>query len=210
MNTTRLTAAMVSLALLGALTACADSSADAATAAGSASPSTSASAQETPAPNHNDADTAFAQLMTIHHEGAIEMAGLATTNAASQEVKDLALLIAEAQAPEIETMTWWLDAWGEDSAERVVTETAGALDHNGMLMGGLTHEESMLELTGLAGAEFDSRFLELMLAHHEGGLVMAQEEIAGGVNDDALELAQAIITAQTAEMALMRNLLAPA
>lgn len=205
MNTTRLTAAMLSLALLGSLAACAGSSASA--ASGTVSVSTSAPAQETPGPNHNDADTSFAQHMTIHHEGALEMAGLATTNAASQEIKDLALLITAAQAPEIETMTWWLDTWGEDSAERVVTETAGALDHSGMLMGGLTHEEAMLELTGLAGAEFDSRFLELMLAHHEGGLVMAQEEIAGGVNDEAIALAQSIVTAQTADMALMRDLL---
>lgn len=211
MNTPRLTAAVVSLALLGALAACADSASDAApVATASTATSTSASAQETPAPSHNDADTSFAQLMTVHHEGAIEMAGLANTNAATQEVVDLGLAISEAQEPEIESMTWWLDAWGEDSAEHAAMDAGGAMDHAGMVMDGLSHEEAMLELTVLAGAEFDARFLELMVAHHEGAVVMAQEEVEGGLNEDAIALAEAIIAAQTAEIAVMQGMLATA
>ena len=50
--------------------------------------------------------------MIVHHQGAIEMADLAATRASSQQVKDLAAQIKAAQAPEIEQMTGWLQAWG--------------------------------------------------------------------------------------------------
>ncbi|MCW5954272.1 MAG: DUF305 domain-containing protein, partial [Propionibacteriaceae bacterium] len=36
---------------------------------------------------HNAADTEFAQMMIIHHQGAIEMADLAVQQAATPEVK---------------------------------------------------------------------------------------------------------------------------
>ncbi|MEP7762840.1 DUF305 domain-containing protein [Sanguibacter sp. 25GB23B1] len=204
MKTTRITAAAVSLALLGALAACADPAPDPTQAATTTTP---AVAHDAPAPTHSDADTAFAQLMTVHHEGAIEMASLAETNAGSQEVRDVATTIADAQTPEIETMTWWLDSWGEDSATRA---SQNGMDHTGMQMDGLAHEEAMFELGGLTGPEFDKRFLELMVAHHEGAIVMAQEEIDGGVNEEAVALAESIIADQTAEIALMQGMLPPA
>jgi len=57
---------------------------------------------------HNAADVAFAQRMIVHHQGAIEMADLAPSRAASQQVKDLAVRIKAAQGPEIEQMQGWL------------------------------------------------------------------------------------------------------
>lgn len=40
---------------------------------------------------HNAADLSFAQQMTVHHQGAVEMADLAPSRAANQQVKDLAI-----------------------------------------------------------------------------------------------------------------------
>ncbi len=53
---------------------------------------------------HNVADTEFAQAMSVHHQGAIEMAGLAMTQASSCEVRSLAVRISAAQGPEIDTI----------------------------------------------------------------------------------------------------------
>ena len=61
---------------------------------------------------HNAADLAFAQQMIVHHQGAVEMADMAPSRAANQQVKDLAARIKAAQAPEIEQMTGWLTLWG--------------------------------------------------------------------------------------------------
>jgi uncharacterized protein (DUF305 family) len=49
--------------------------------------------------------------MIPHHQGAIDMAGLAPDRAAHQEIKDLAQAIIESQSAEIDTMNAWLSAW---------------------------------------------------------------------------------------------------
>lgn len=156
-------------------------------------------------PAHNDADVEFAQMMIIHHEGAVEMADLALERAEDGQVLDLARDISAAQGPEIELMTSWLTAWDEP-----VTPEAGHDhgDHGGMEMEGMDHASAMAELDGLDGTAFDRRFLELMISHHEGAVVMAEAELADGENDEALDLAQQIIDDQTAEIAAMTELLA--
>lgn len=147
----------------------------------------------------DDADTEFAQMMIVHHEGAIEMADVAATDAASEEVRELAENISAAQGPEIDKMSSWLEAWGE--------EPTAEGDMGGMDMGGLDQEAAMAELSGVPGADFDRRFRELMIEHHRGAVDMAEAELAGGENPQALELAQRIIDAQTTEIAEMEQML---
>jgi uncharacterized protein (DUF305 family) len=56
-------------------------------------------------------DQAFLSEMIVHHEGAVEMARLALTNAKHQEIKDLATAIIAAQNKEIDQMKAWQTAW---------------------------------------------------------------------------------------------------
>lgn len=56
-------------------------------------------------------DAAFLSEMIVHHEGAVEMAELALTNANHQEVKDLATAIIAAQNEEIASMREWQTDW---------------------------------------------------------------------------------------------------
>lgn len=151
---------------------------------------------------HNDADTMFAQMMIVHHEGAIEMADLAAERASSQDVRSLAEGIAAAQGPEIEQMTSWLEAWGEDTTP--MEDMAG---HGGTDMDGMSQDEAMDNLEGLSGSEFDRRFLQLMIAHHEGAVTMAEDELSDGQNPQTRDLAQRIIADQQAEIAEMEQLL---
>ena len=51
-----------------------------------------------------DVDTDFAQMMITHHQGAIEMAKLASDRAEHEEIEDLAEAIISAQEREIEVM----------------------------------------------------------------------------------------------------------
>ena len=153
---------------------------------------------------HNDADTTFAQMMIVHHEGAIEMADLATDKAENPDVVQLAERIAQAQGPEIEKMTAWLEAWGED----VEPMDHGGMDMGGMDMNGMSQEEMMTHLEGLSGEEFDTAFLEGMIAHHQGAVEMAEAELADGENPGALALAEKIISDQEAEITEMKEMLA--
>lgn len=113
----------------------------------SAAGSTAGSAVST---EHNDADVTFAQMMIVHHQGAIEMAALAPDRAQSQQVKDLAARIEAAQAPEIDQMNSWLTAWGISPMSSGMTMSGdptstsasdgmgdmGGMDHGNMDMGG--------------------------------------------------------------------------
>lgn len=56
-------------------------------------------------------DQAFISEMIMHHQGAVEMAQLALTNAKHQEIKDLANAIITAQNKEIADMRAWQSAW---------------------------------------------------------------------------------------------------
>lgn len=54
---------------------------------------------------------------------------------------------------------------------------------------------------------FDRMFLRMMIEHHQGAIEMARTEQANGQNPDAVALARQIVTAQTAEIKKIRELL---
>ncbi|MEU9236059.1 DUF305 domain-containing protein [Streptomyces subrutilus] len=163
------------------------------------SPSASASAPAQQG-EHNAADVTFAQGMVPHHQQAIEMADLAATRAESAEVKKLANEIKKAQDPEIKTLSGWLRSWGE----QVPAEGEG---HGGHDMSGMMTAEEMKQLESSSGKAFDTAFLKLMVKHHEGAVAMAKSEQSEGSYQPAKDMAAAIITSQSAEIARMNALL---
>ncbi len=56
-------------------------------------------------------DKAFLSEMSVHHQGAINMATAALKNAQHQEIKDLAKNIIDAQTKEINQMQNWQAVW---------------------------------------------------------------------------------------------------
>lgn len=154
---------------------------------------------------HNEADVDFAQQMIPHHRQAIEMSELAADRAGSDEVLALAERISAAQGPEIETMTTFLETWGEEVPEDM---SMGGMDHGDMGdMAGMMTPEQMDELAAADGAAFDRMFLEAMIAHHEGATQMATTEQAEGEDPQAIKLAEEIEAAQTEEIGEMQELL---
>ena len=201
MNSNRLALITVApIALMAMLAGCAPPVA--ATTGTPAAPSVTRTTAST-AGSHNEADTTFAQMMVIHHEGAIEMATLAERDASSSEVRSLAGRIRAAQGPEIDQMRGWLQEWGEPAPED--SDMAG-MDHDGMEMGGLDQQAAMDQLMKLNGEAFDETFLTLMIQHHQGALTMANQEVARGENTQAVALAKSIISAQQKEIAEMQAL----
>lgn len=59
-------------------------------------------------------DKAFITEMIVHHQGAIDMAKVAQTNAKHTEIKSLADAIITAQEKEISDMKQWQTNWGYD------------------------------------------------------------------------------------------------
>jgi uncharacterized protein (DUF305 family) len=202
------------LALVLTLTACGSSSdhssmsgmsgasSGATSAAGASSTGTSAGAAT---------DIAFAQLMIPHHQQAVEMADMALSKASSSEVKGLAKQIKAAQDPEIAQMRAWLSAWG--APEQMPSASAGSMDHSGMDMGGMTgagmmSAANMQKLQAATGAAFDRMWLQMMIAHHQGAITMANQVLDSSKNDQVKKLAQAIVSGQNDEISTMQKLLA--
>jgi len=173
-----------------------------------------------PAGPHNQADITFAQMMTVHHKGAIEMADLAPSRASDQKVKDLAVQIKSAQEPEIKQMSSWLSSWAPatDMNGKPISTASSSSEMGGMSgmalgsstsasMPGLMSGEQMDQLKAAKGAPFDKMFLQLMIAHHQGALEMAKTEKSAGQNPAAIALVDSITASQTAEIATMADLL---
>ena len=174
-----------------------------------ASSSSAESAGESAA--FNNADVTFVQGMIPHHRGALVMAQMADGRAEDPRVLDLADRIEAAQQPEIDTMTGWLEEWGEPLPE-AADSSMGGMDHGSMDTGGMDMEgmsaEDMAALEAASGPEFDRMWLEMMIAHHRGAVEMAQTEIDEGSNPDAVALAEEIARSQAAEIEEMETLLA--
>jgi uncharacterized protein (DUF305 family) len=211
-STARLTGLAGAL-LAGALvlTACSDNSTDEGMSGMSGSSSASPSAGASTDASFNDADVAFAQGMLPHHEGAIEMAQLATDRAADPRVRDLAANIEAAQAPEIDTLNGWLDQWGATPSGSASSSSAGmdGMDHSGQDMDDMGGDMGMdLDALGAAsGPDFDRLFLTQMVTHHQGAVAMAVTEIADGEYPDAIAMAESIRDSQSTEIDQMHDLL---
>ena len=150
--------------------------------------------------DHNQADIMFAQMMIPHHAQAVEMSDIVLAKPdLPADVRALATRIKDAQAPEIETMTGWLKAWDVPTMMP---------DHSGDGMSGMVDAEGLEKLKAAQGTEAARLFMEQMTEHHEGAINMAKQEIGAGKYPDAIQLARDIVTAQEAEIAEMKKLLA--
>ncbi len=79
-------------------------------------------------------------------------------------------------------------------------EQTVATDHSTMSMADMNKQ-----LEGLSGDEFDKAFIEMMIAHHEGAVDMAELIPSRAKHDEIKTLGEAIITAQTKEIADMKQ-----
>lgn len=163
---------------------------------------------------HNDADVMFAQHMIPHHQQAVEMSDvLLAKQGIDARVTDLATQIKGAQAPEIEQMQGWLKQWGNPPMPPMPQQGHGDMGHGNMGQGsmpamqGMVSETDMTALRNAQGAEAAKLYLTHMIAHHEGAITMAQDEIKDGQYPAAIEMARTIVKTQQQEIDTMRQIL---
>lgn len=166
---------------------------------------------------HTAADVRFMRDMIPHHQQALDMAELVIERTGSNELIELARRIESSQKDEIEFMLGWLRERGEPLPERDWRAHVMPADddhhhhhaHHGME--GMATPEQMDELAEARGEAFDRLFLELMIEHHRGALVMVDELLgqAGSAQDPVLfEFTTDVKNDQTAEIDRMTLMLA--
>ena len=157
------------------------------------------------APGDGSAAAGFARDMSDHHAQAVEMAETMRDRTEDGDLRLLAADIALTQQAQIGRMRGWLDIWGlaPTSAEPVMAWSS--MKHGEMP--GMASRDEMNELRRLPVADAERRFLQLMIAHHQGGVRMAAAAVDEDVPDVVRRLAEAIIDAQQSEIGALRAML---
>lgn len=176
-----------------------------------------------PTPSDTSAEAGFARDMQVHHGQAVEMALLVRDRTEDPEIRLLALDVATGQTQQQGQMYAWLAMWGlpQTSSEPEMTwmtrppldgsashgEHSGTEHVPGEPMPGLATFEQMQALQQAEGVEAERLFLELMIAHHIGGVEMAEAVVARSDEPVVLDLAAGMIALQQKEIDYMTELL---
>lgn len=175
-----------------------------------------------PPPSESSAEAGFARDMQVHHGQAVEMSLLVRDRSDDPEIRLLALDIATAQTQQQGQMFAWLAMWGlpqtssapemEWIARPVIDGSADHGGHNGHTPGepmpGVASFEQMQALQNATGVEAERIFLELMIAHHQGGVEMAEAVLARSDHPQVRALAEGMVQLQQKELDYMAELLA--
>lgn len=179
-------------------------------------------------PTPSTVDIGFAQDMSEHHDQAILMSRTLAPDVA-EDVRGLADRIVATQTVESATMRGWLTWFGEpptaaepmawmasdgdsgrggDHHEPEDGATMPAHADDGPPMPGMASAEDLRRLSELRGVEAEVLFLQLMIRHHDGGVVMS----TAAHNDPRAhsatsQLALSMLGEQGEEIGLMRLML---
>ncbi len=180
-----------------------------------------------PRQGYAPADAEFMRGMIVHHAQALVMTDLAEERTDSPDLRSAARRIGISQIDEIDWMARWLHERGEEVPdppatyeewrERAGPDADGAHDDHGApdeqgapaTMPGMLSPAEMERLAGARGAEFDRLFLEHMVQHHEGALVMVETLFSAGAGQEPeiYLFASDVDADQRAEIERMRHML---
>lgn len=149
-------------------------------------------------------DLRFVDSMIPHHEGAVVMAQAVLQNSQRPELKTLAESIIKAQEQEINQMKQWRTSWYPKAPSEPVAWHA-AMNHSMAMSPDQLKAMRMDMDLGGADAEFDRRFIDAMIPHHEGAVVMAKEALKKSKRPEMLQLAKNIMASQQAEIDQMKQ-----
>lgn len=155
-------------------------------------------------PKDENFDLRFIDGMILHHQGAIAMAEALKKNSQRPEMQQLAQAIITAQNQEIAQMQQWRKDWYPQADNRPVMYHAGANPMMPMTEA-MQNAMRMDQDLGTADAEFDLRFINAMIPHHQGAVDMAQQVLKNGDRPELKQLAQGIINAQNQEIEQMQQ-----
>jgi uncharacterized protein (DUF305 family) len=153
-------------------------------------------------PGGSDVDVGFLQDMRIHHEQAVQMGFMyLALPDTSPGLREVARSIVFGQGIDIGRMIQLL----RDMNAPEAAETDEAMAWMGMptthdQMPGMATEEQLDELGAARGAEADRLFVELMSAHHNGGIHMAQYAATEADRADVRTMAAAMADSQADEI----------
>ncbi len=179
---------------------------------------------QNPTPTADSAEAGFSRDMQTHHNQGVELSFIIRDLTDDEATRLLAFDIATTQGAQSGMMRGWLQIWGLKAAAPEPSMTWMTLptldgeghDHGsgesahqpGEPMPGLATDEQIAELKTLDGVAAERMFLELMIAHHQGAIDMAEAVLDRSTNTTVRTFASGVLNAQQSEIDLMNDMLA--
>jgi uncharacterized protein (DUF305 family) len=108
-------------------------------------------------------DSSYVQMMQMHHQMGIDMAKLAVDKASRDDVKAFAKKMIDVQQKDIQDL--------KRMQESMKTGAAMHDDHGSMMNGQM--DKMMADLRQAQGASFDTKFIDMMIPHHQQAVQMS-------------------------------------
>ncbi len=146
------------------------------------------------------------------------MAFLIRDRSEDADVRRMAFDMITSQQAQIGSMSAWLTLWGLSPTgdDPPMTWMAGSHSGHGSsadpatpaAMPGMATTADLARLADADGVAAEKLFLELMIAHHNGGVEMAKAVLERTQRSEVRNLAQSMVNAQSAEIQTMTQMLA--
>jgi uncharacterized protein (DUF305 family) len=145
-------------------------------------------------------DLQYLDSMIHHHNGAIMMAKMVLGKTERPELKAFAQKIIDDQTKEIGYMQQLREQWYSGMPPAVNMEMPGMVGGMKMMNG-----EHMKEMNDMEPAHFDNHFLNMMIAHHDGAVLMSRDALKKAEHSEIKQLAERIIAQQQPEIDQMKK-----
>ena len=157
------------------------------------------------APSEGSVDVGFYRDMTVHHDQAIQMAVIELSNGENSVVRSFAKEILIFQRWEMGRMYERLRGWGVTTEPPTTAMAWMGMPVQTEAMPGLATPDQLRALQAARGTSADGMFLELMAAHHLGGIHMAAYAAKHADRADVRDLADAMGRNQGSDIGELRQ-----
>jgi uncharacterized protein (DUF305 family) len=140
-----------------------------------------------------EGDVAYIDMLTKHHQGALEMANHEIERGASAELKAMAAMMKQDQQAEIDLMQ-------QIRQEIAPDEDNDAVDDPHMLA-------DMEHMATLSGGPLDEMFIRDMIPHHAGAVMMSHNALPNLEDQRLKDIAATTIVKQTRESNTLLDML---
>ena len=139
----------------------------------------------------NRADRTYVLAMLWHQEQAQELAGLVQGRTSRPELERLALSIGTTRTSDVVRMTAWLRARDPAVGDYLIQSDAQPADR---WFAGMMATSQVRALAATTGQRFDFLFVDMLLEHYKGAIVMADGVLADGCDPEVALLASRTVT----------------
>lgn len=163
-------------------------------------------------PSDTSPEAGFARDMQVHHAQAVQMAFTMRDKATDPVLRAITFDIITTQQQQSGQMAAWLQAWDlpPTGSQRPMAWMAGHHSDGAStapaVMPGMATDAQLKQLKDATGHDAERLFLQLMIAHHDGGIEMADAVLTSTVRPEVRQLASAIATSQRAEVEQMTQM----